>query len=121
MIRKLIVCSVIGVATVTGCHQQQNGAADSAATSSFKVYKLRGKVVSSDPAKGEVTLNHEAIPGFMEAMTMPYKLKDPSIVSELHPGDVITADVLVSQVRMRTFCWITLWSSPKPSLITGLP
>ena len=53
--------------------------------------------MSSDASKGEVTLNHEAIPGFMEAMTMPYKLKDPSILSELHPGDVITADVLVSQ------------------------
>jgi hypothetical protein len=26
------------------------------------VYKLRGKVVSTDAAKGEVTLNHEAIP-----------------------------------------------------------
>ena len=45
----------------------------------------------------EVTLNHEAIPGFMDAMTMPYKLKDPGILGELHPGDVITADVLVSQ------------------------
>ena len=33
----------------------------------------------------------------MEAMTMPYKLKDPSILTELHPGDVITADLLVSQ------------------------
>jgi protein SCO1/2 len=61
------------------------------------VYKLRGKVVSTDASKGEVTLNHEAIPGFMEAMTMPYKLKDASILGELHPGDVITADVLVSQ------------------------
>lgn len=28
---------------------------------------------------------------------MPYKLKDPSILGELHPGDVITADILVSQ------------------------
>ncbi len=28
---------------------------------------------------------------------MPYKLKDASILGELHPGDVITADVLVSQ------------------------
>ena len=54
-------------------------------------------MVASNSATGEVTLNHEAIPGFMDAMTMPYKLKDPSIVSELHPGDVITADVLVSQ------------------------
>jgi protein SCO1/2 len=66
-------------------------------SSHFKVYHLRGKVVSTDAAKGEVTLDHEAIPGFMEAMTMPYKLKDPSVLPELHPGDVITADVLVSQ------------------------
>lgn len=61
-----------------------------------KVYKLRGKVVSTDSAKGEVTLNHEAIVGYMDAMTMPYKLKDANILSELHPGDVITADVLVA-------------------------
>jgi protein SCO1/2 len=65
-------------------------------STNYKVYKLRGKVVSTDAAKGEATLNHEAIPGFMDAMTMPYKLKDASILSELHPGDVITADVLVS-------------------------
>ena len=82
---------------LAGCHSgQQQGAASSSAQN-FKVYKLRGKVVSTNAATGEVTLNHEAIPGFMEAMTMPYKLKDASILSELHPGDVLTADVLVSQ------------------------
>ncbi len=32
----------------------------------------------------------------MGAMTMPYKLKDPTILSELHPGDTVTADVLVN-------------------------
>jgi protein SCO1/2 len=69
---------------------------ESSDSAAYKVYKLRGKVVSADAAKGEVTLNHEAIPGFMEAMTMPYKLKDASILGELHPGDIITADVLVS-------------------------
>ncbi len=42
-----------------------------------------------------MTLDHEAVPGFMEAMTMPYKLKDPAIASELHPGDRITATILV--------------------------
>ena len=63
----------------------------------MKTYKLRGKVVRTENAKGEVTVNHEAIPGFMGAMTMPYKLKDPTVLSELHPGDVITADLLVSQ------------------------
>jgi protein SCO1/2 len=66
------------------------------------VYHLRGKVVSTDAAHGIVVLDHEAIPGFMGAMTMPYQLKDPSVVSELHPGDVITADVLVSKSSEET-------------------
>jgi protein SCO1/2 len=96
VIRRLLFFSCLSAILVVGCHQNQQSAAPSSAEN-FKVYKLRGKVVSTNPATGEVTLNHEAIPGFMEAMTMPYKLKDPSILSELHPGDVITADVLVSQ------------------------
>ena len=97
MIRKLIVVILIGIAVISGCRRQQNEGEETAASSSAKVYKLRGKVVSTNASTGEVTLNHEAIPGFMDAMTMPYKLKDPSILSELHAGDVITADVLVSQ------------------------
>ena len=81
----------------TGCHSGGKATTASDASPTYKVYKLRGKVLSTNATTGEVTLNHEAIAGFMEAMTMPYKLKDPSILSELHPGDVITADVLVSQ------------------------
>jgi protein SCO1 len=87
----------MAVTIAGGCRRQQLGTSESTADSSYKIYKLRGKVVGTNSATGEVTLNHEAIPGFMEAMTMPYKLKDANILSELHPGDVITADVLVSQ------------------------
>ncbi|MGA2276514.1 MAG: SCO family protein [Terracidiphilus sp.] len=92
MIRRLLAYSLLVLIALTGCHsgQKQNSSQND------KVYHLRGKVVSTDAAQGEVTLNHEAIPGLMEAMTMPYKLKDASILGELHPGDVITADVLVS-------------------------
>lgn len=88
---------MFALVALVGCHTGQKTATDSAANPSYKVYKLRGKVVSINSATNEVTLNHEAIPGFMDAMTMPYKLKDPGILGELHPGDVITADVLVSQ------------------------
>jgi len=88
---------LFALVALVGCRTGQKTATDSAANPSYKVYKLRGKVVSINSATSEVTLNHEAIPGFMDAMTMPYKLKDPSILGELHPGDVITADVLVSQ------------------------
>jgi protein SCO1/2 len=97
VIRRLLASSLLAFVVLAGCHAGQKAGTQGSASTNVKVYKLRGKVVSTDAAKGEVTLNHEAIPGFMEAMTMPYKLKDPSILGELHPGDVITADVLVSQ------------------------
>ena len=96
MIRSLLASSLLACIALSGCHTTPQPAQD-AATSNYKTYKLRGKVVSTDPATGEVTLDHEAIPGFMDAMTMPYKLKDPNILSELHPGDVITADLFVPQ------------------------
>ena len=57
-------------------------------------FPIRGKVVAVDGA--QVTLDHEAVPGFMDAMVMPYKLKDPSVASELHPGDRITATILAT-------------------------
>ena len=97
MICRLLASSLIAAVLLAGCHSGSTaGSEQSSSSTNFKVYKLRGKVVSTDAAKGEATLNHDAIPGFMDAMTMPYKLKDASILSELHPGDVITADVLVS-------------------------
>ena len=96
MKRIFLASALLAVIALAGCHSAPKREAQGAAAS-FKVYHLRGKVVSTDSAAGEVTLNHEAIPGFMDAMTMPYKLKDPGILSELHPGDTITADVLISQ------------------------
>ncbi len=55
---------------------------------------MRGVVVGTDPSNGEVILKHDAIAGLMPAMTMPYHLEDTSVLSELHPGDLITATLL---------------------------
>ena len=109
--RTLLASCLFAFIALSGCHSGPEPETQTPASSNFKVYKLRGKVVSTNPATGEVTLDHEAIPGFMDAMTMPYKLKDPSILSELHPGDTITADVLVSQDPNAECCWITSSSS----------
>jgi protein SCO1/2 len=99
---RLLVSSLLVFFVLAGCHSGQKAPSQPSSSQNYqageferKVYHLRGKVVSTDAAKGEVTLDHDAIPGFMEAMTMPYKLQDASILSELHPGDVITADVIV--------------------------
>jgi protein SCO1/2 len=96
VIRRLLASSLLALLALAGCHGASESGSQSSPESSVKTYKLRGKVVSTKAATGEVTLDHEAIPGFMEAMTMPYKLKDDNVLSELHPGDVITADLVVS-------------------------
>ncbi len=56
-----------------------------------KTYRLEGRVVSVDTATGSITVDHKAIPGLMSAMTMSYKLADPGVAGELHPGDRILA------------------------------
>jgi protein SCO1/2 len=94
--RRFLAPFILAIVVLAGCHSGQKTSSRPASSPNFKVYHLRGKVISTDAAKGEVTLDHEAIPGLMEAMTMPYKLKDASLLGQMHPGDVITADVLVS-------------------------
>jgi CspA family cold shock protein len=64
-----------------------------------KRYKLKGKVVSVDKRGKMVNIDSEAIPGFMDAMTMPYQVKPESQLDKLSPGDAITADVVVQDEK----------------------
>jgi protein SCO1/2 len=89
------LCLAAAIFFVGGC-QRNAPPSEPAAVVQGKQYPVKGKVVATDPSRGEVTLDAAAIPGFMEAMTMPYKLRTPNILSELHPGDQITATLYVS-------------------------
>ena len=60
-----------------------------------RFYNLRGRVMSTDAAHGELTVAHGAVPGYMAAMTMPYALVNPAEMSEMHAGDLITARIVV--------------------------
>lgn len=80
-----------------GCRSSRNPAsATEPLPPGTKSYQIRGVVVASDAKTGVVTLDTEAIPGYMPAMTMPYTLKQPNIATELHPGDTVTATLLAS-------------------------
>ena len=76
-----------------GCHPNPTSSPNPAGKQ--KTFTIRGKVVSTSGS--QITLDGEDVPGFMEAMTMEYKLKDPSVAGELHPGDRITAKVLADK------------------------
>ena len=60
-------------------------------------HDLRGQVVSIDKAAKSLTVNHEEIPGLMGAMTMPYPVKDESLLDNLSPGDQVNAQVVVEE------------------------
>ncbi len=98
-----------------------------AAAAATKTFHIRGKVIATDPSTGQISLDGEAVPGFMEAMIMPYKLANPSILSELHPGDRITADLLADRSaptprRAIATCGSTISSSSRrPSPTTSRP
>src|SRR5215469_1891965 len=81
--------SGISLISLSGCRHNSPQAA-----TSTKQYPIRGTVVRIDASDGQVTLQHEAIPGLMEAMTMSYPVTDRSALSELHPGDKIMATIL---------------------------
>ena len=59
-------------------------------------YQLRGQVMDKNVATNEITVDHEDIPGFMQAMTMPYKVKDSAVVQEVEAGDKIAAEIVVA-------------------------
>ncbi len=83
----------VGLLPLAGCHSGASPAPSS--QSEVKTFHMRGKIISTDPANGSITVQHGAIVGYMDAMTMSYKLLQPETISELHPGDMITADVIV--------------------------
>lgn len=81
-----------------GCHHSagnQPGVALHPTSTPVDRYRLHGLVLATSAATGEITVQHGDIPGFMPAMTMAYKLKDPTELQKLKPGDAISADVLV--------------------------
>jgi len=75
-------------------------------------YDLKGRVVSVDRAKGEVVIDHEAIPGYMPAMQMPFPLRDRDALAAVAGGDLIQATLVVAEDDY----WLE-----NPVLTKGLP
>jgi protein SCO1/2 len=68
-----------------------------------KLYSLKGKILGRDAADNSLRLDHEAIPGFMEAMTMDYPVRGAK-VQELPPDkSKIVARLHVNDDKV----WIT--------------
>ena len=49
-------------------------------------HSVQGMLLSIDTAKHVITVSCDPIPGYMEAMVMPFAVRDSAVLRDLHPG-----------------------------------
>jgi protein SCO1/2 len=62
-----------------------------------QVFQVRGTVIELLPAEKSLRIKHEAIPGYMPAMTMPFAVKDTNELAGLEASDGITFRLTVTE------------------------
>ncbi|MBX9583609.1 MAG: copper-binding protein [Gemmataceae bacterium] len=82
----VLLAALVGLA---GCQ----GPSGSSEKDAGKVYDVTGTVVSVDPGKKAVTLDHQDIPGLMKAMTMEFSAESESVLSGVKAGDAVSGKV----------------------------
>ena len=83
-----VVTAAIALLTIAGCRQAPPP----------KQYELTGQILAVKPEKNEVLVRHDDIKGFMPAMTMPYKVKEPALLTGRKEGDLVKATLIVGEV-----------------------
>ncbi len=76
-------------------HAASRAPADSAAATE-QFFEAAGRIDTITPNRKHVVVAHGDIPGFMDAMTMPFRLADTSVVSGLQNGDSVSFTVRVA-------------------------
>ena len=89
-------CALIGLALLNICLVQAVG------EESVTTYTVHGVLRGFDPATGEATISHEAIPGYMGAMTMSFRARGPKEFDGLSSNDLLEFQLCVTS----TDAWI---------------
>jgi len=86
--RVLLIALILagGGLSFSSCHR----------VSAQKRYPFTGRIVSVDSQAQSAIIDGDAIPGFMDAMAMPYKIKPAATLNHLIPGDSVSAEVVVA-------------------------
>ncbi|HWQ92821.1 MAG TPA: copper-binding protein, partial [Clostridia bacterium] len=99
-----VFAAVFVAALVVSCGEAerspgQRSSPGSLEPNSRQVFTVTGVVVALDPGGREVRIRHEEIPGYMQAMTMPFDVKDTNELSGLAPGDHVIFRLTVTETE----------------------
>jgi protein SCO1/2 len=102
-------------AFLTACKQKNSQSAPP-----MQVFTVQGVIKELQPDGKTAVIRHEAIPGYMQAMTMPFEVRDTNLLRGLKPGDSISFKLAVTP----TEGWIaalTKLESPAPEAVPPPP
>jgi protein SCO1/2 len=88
--RIVLLSLMLIVVVVAGCSKKE-----SQKQPVVKKFPVIGRVVAIQLDENKVTLAHEAIPNYMKAMTMPFNVKNSSLLAGLQVGDSVMATLVV--------------------------
>jgi protein SCO1 len=82
-----------------------------------QTYSVTGLVTKLVPTEGRIVVRHQAVPGYMDAMTMPFNVRDTNEVAALRQGDEIAFRLHVTDERS----WIDGLKKLGSTNVTNLP
>jgi len=80
--------------------QEQSQSESAPAAGGPERHPLHGTVISVDPEGNSLVVDHDEIPNFMGAMTMPYTVRDGGELEGLEAGNEVNAEVVVDDSGM---------------------
>ncbi|HEX7154871.1 MAG TPA: copper-binding protein [Thermoanaerobaculia bacterium] len=79
-----------------GCAADDDPSARPVSEAGERLFDLRGTILSQDTEGNALRIQHEAIPGFMEAMTMDFTVRGAKLAELPKPGSRVTAKLHVT-------------------------
>ena len=76
---------------------QKEAAGGAASQISTQIFSVKGIVRELRPDGKTAVIQHEEIPNYMAAMTMPLEVKDTNELAGVHPGDRVSFRLLVTE------------------------
>ncbi len=99
--RKLLFAAAILL--LVACAKQKTPAAKPLSETGERVYTVKGIIVGRDGGDNTLRVDHQEIPGYMEAMTMDYPVRGVNVASLPPDKSRIEAKLHVHEER----AWLT--------------
>ncbi|MEP7074763.1 MAG: SCO family protein [Acidobacteriota bacterium] len=92
---KTTICVFFLALIIISCQRSAN----QNVSANAKRFSFKGKVVSVDKGAKKAKIEHGDIPGYMDAMTMDFPIREDWVWDELKPGADIEADLVVDDAN----------------------